>query len=368
MGADDSARALPRVSPNAWSAFLAAECASCALSERLGNAVAHLPDSMRETLQRAARAETQRVLAARAQLAAIDQLADRCGVEPVVLKGGVHAVDGGTAFDLGDIDLMLDAGALGILGGSLIASGGYRHHARPDQYLAAGAIAVELHDGLHVGFGVDVAAGAESRPLHGSRRLRRLAPVAHVAYCVQHSTTQHPQRRGHLRDLLLIADALDDCTPAERDAVARALDESPWRVAYRQTLTLAAAMRAGTLSAAPPDDPFTRHAAGKYAMSIWFVAGSGDAFPSLINHVPHFVASAGDGWRLVNGYLRTSVPPASRWYWPAAARFSTRLAEALGAVARTPYRVTALGYAFIVGMVIRWRVAFRWHIGAPARK
>jgi hypothetical protein len=100
-------------------------------------------------------------------------------------------------------------------------------------------------------------------------------------------------------------------------------------------------------------------AAGKYATSVWLPNGS-PGFPLHLDHVPHFVASWKDGWRLISGYLRTPVERESRWNSSAITRVSPRLAVVLGAIVRTPYRVVALGYALLVGMIIRANYRLRW--------
>jgi hypothetical protein len=351
---------MPSVSLDAWAFFLAAETCPRSLSARLGSSASALPADARDVLQRAARAEVQRVMAARAQLVVIDELAERLGVEPVVLKGGVHAADGGEAFDLGDLDLLLQSADVAVFGRALLDHAGYVYDPRFGQYKIEDGITVELHDGLEVGYGRDVVGGMESQALRGFRRLRRLSPAAHVSYCIQHTTTKHPLRRGHLRDLLLVADALDDCSPSELDAVQRALSSAASRALYAATFAVARLMQVHGSATVRMSDPFMRIAAGKYAMALWFPKGSPAAFPLLLDHIPHFFASPGDAWRLVSGYLRTDVEEASRWNFAFVSRLSPRLAVVLGAVVRTPYRLVALGYACAVGMIIRGNYVVRW--------
>ena len=358
VGPEQSVASLPRVALDAWRLFLAAETCSGALAARLGAAAALLPADACAALQRASLLEVQREMAARAQLATLDVIAEQCEVEPAVLKGGVHAADGGEAFDLADIDLLLDGGDAATLGRALIDEGGYSFDARTAQYRSDGAITVELHTDLEVGYGVEIAMQTETVRLGGFRRLRRLSPGAHVVHCIQHSTTKHALRRGHLRDVLLIADALDDCSPADIAAVARALHGSRVDGVYAATLALAQSMRA-TSSSGAPADPFVRMAAGKYATSVWLPLGA-PSLPLLLDHAPAFVASAADGWRVTKGYLTTEVQPASRWYSSRIARISPALATALGAIVRTPYRLVALGCAAVLGGVIRVVYALRW--------
>lgn len=366
---EDSAKTIPTVSPRAWALFLAAETVSRPLAARLGQFSALLPTSSQHALRHSAREEAQRVMAARAQLANIDQIAEWCALEPVVLKGGVHAADGGEGFDLGDLDLLLDSGDVVRFRQALVEQGGYRFHPRLDQLKLDGAITVELHDHLEVGYGIELAGGTANQHLAGFQRLGRLAPAAHVAYCIQHTTTKHPLRRGHLRDVLLIADALDDCSAEELVQLETALRASRSRDVYLQTLTLARSLQPCATTTSPVLDPFTRFAAGKYATSVWFPSGSAAAFPLLLDHIPHFVAPPADAWRLIVGYLGTDVQALSRWNSPLLSRVAPRLAIALGTIVRTPYRIVALAYALIVGVAIRILYALVWRsLASPNSK
>jgi hypothetical protein len=359
----------PNPSSGAWTLFLATEAFSGALSARLRDAAADLPPQARDSLERSTRAEVQRVMAARAQLAAIDGICDECGIEPIVLKGGVHAVDGGEAFDLGDIDLMLASSDLHALQRAMVDRGGYDLDIPPGfqvgtprgQLRTSEGIVVELHDELDVGLGIPVLANTHatgSQRLHGRRRLRRLAPPSHLVYCVQHTTTHHPFRRGHLRDLLLIADAMDDCAPDELDSARALLHQGTAATVYEKTLILADAMRSGS-PAGSAEDSFRRTAAGKYAMSAWFPNGSASRFAPAIDHVMHFAESTTDARRLIAGHL-TKDYASTRSVSPAIARYSAPLAKFVGLAVRTPVRIMTLAKAFAVALVVRANYALRW--------
>jgi hypothetical protein len=177
---------------------------------------------------------------------------------------------------------------------------------------------------------------------------------------IQHSTTKHALRRGHLRDVLLIASALDGCTASERDDVARAVHASPMRHVYEPTLALARATQREENAPAFAPDVFRRVAAGKYATCVWFPDGPPSMLPLFLDQVPHFVASSADARRLVVGYLNTENPVGSHWYSTSIARVSAPAARALGVAARTPYRLLALSAAGVLGAYIRWRYRRRW--------
>jgi hypothetical protein len=316
---------LPRVSPAAWRLFLAAEVIALPLSRRLGDSAAQLPPDARDALDAATSAEMQRVLAVRAQLADIDRIADTLGVEPVVLKGAVAAVDGDSPVDMGDIDLLARS------------------------FDAPGLMPVEFHEKLDVGYGLTSLGDASSMRLPGFRRLRRLTPVAHILYCLQHATTHHVVRRGHLRDVVLVANALERCTEEEQREVDAAISTSPAAPAYRASLGFSRTMR----------DPFELIAAAKYEMAVRWPGGAGPLFPLRLHHVPFFVASGDDGWRIIRSYLAGGVATDSRWYSTTIARRAPQLARWIAIVVRTPYRVVALAAAWVAARGITRRYSTR---------
>ncbi|MDB4916027.1 MAG: putative nucleotidyltransferase [Gemmatimonadetes bacterium] len=348
-------RPFPEVSVPSWRFFLATESCARHLVARLGSMAPTLPPAARAVLQTAARDETQRVMAARAQLMAMDGLAERLGLEPVVLKGGMHAIDGGDVFDLCDVDLLLPRDDIPPFTHAM-QQAGYRFNPSLEQLSMAGGVIVEPHYDLEVGYGVEVIGNGESVRMPVCRRLRRLAPAAHLAFCVQHTTTKHPLRRGHLRDVLLIADAMNDCSPAELADVRLALGHTTGAEVYLSTLDFADSIR----SHAPVHDPFVRVAAAKYATADWFPNGPTSDYPLQFDHVLQFVAPAAEWWRLVKGYLTTNRAPTSRGYSRTVARYSRPLAAGVAVMARTPYRLVALGNAFAVAMAIRICYALHW--------
>ncbi|MEP6733792.1 MAG: hypothetical protein ABJE10_24310 [bacterium] len=347
------AESAPRVSRDAWILFFAAETFAWPLARRLGDSVSLLPADAQTALTNAARLEMQRIMAARAQLDALDHVAALCYVQPIVLKGGVALADGSHGFDLGDLDLMLAPHEVEVFGRALVEHGGYHYNVRKGHYYADGALPIELQDKLEVGHGVKQLSELHTQRLSKYDRLCRLSPMGHVLYMIQHSTTKHALRRGHLRDVLLIGSALDACSTWELSAVESAVHESPMAHVYVPMLEFARATRVGDAPSGVLVDVFRPIAASKYATSVWFPRGSPPLFPLLLDQIPHFVASSSDGWRLAIGYLTTGNPERSHWYWPPLARVSALLARAVGMVIRTPYRMLALAMAAIVGTYIR---------------
>ena len=72
---------------------------------------------------------------------------------------------------------------------------------------------------------IDQSFGAplETRALTGYQALRRPIGAAAVVLLLEHSVVQHPHRRGHLRDLALLTDALRECSDVERAALSSRL-------------------------------------------------------------------------------------------------------------------------------------------------
>ncbi|HEX2079829.1 MAG TPA: nucleotidyltransferase family protein, partial [Longimicrobium sp.] len=206
-------------------------------------------------------------LAARAQLVELAEWAAERGVPLVVLKGGVAAVTGEPPVGMADLDVLVPRETAAELGGFLQESRGYGgaaalpgegaggHHI--PQRDAPGGIPVEVHRFLN-----DMPDPRtlidRSRAL-GTRGLRRLAPADHLWYLVIHSTASHPERRGSLRDLALVARAWTECGEAEREAVlaqARAHRLAPVLLSLLR-------MACGVAEAEAVEDRFPRESAAR---------------------------------------------------------------------------------------------------------
>lgn len=351
--------ACPPASSRAWALFLATEACAHALSTCLAADVALLPAHARCALEHATRLEVQRTMAARGQLAALDVLAAESGVSPTVLKGGVHIADRGEAFDLADIDLLLTTAALELFHGVVLERGGYVVAPSIEQLSMDGGITLELHDHLAVGPAKPIRLTGAARPIPGFRALHQLAPADHVIYCIQHSTTKHPFRRGHLRDVLMIADAMNDCSPYDLALVEELLAASEHGVTYSETLRLANAIRPGTAPGVPVRDVFRRIAACKYAAGQWIPDTSPLMAALTYDRVAQFITPPREWGAQIREYLVTDFP-ASRARIPFAARLSRRLTRPLELAVRTPVRLVALLSAFMIAMALRGIHAYRW--------
>lgn len=188
-------------------------------------------------LRAAATAELQRCLAARAQVAALGRWAEREGVPLVVLKGGRAAAAGDVRVGMQDLDVLVPLEAAGGLAAFLHEGLGFSlpagadselpgHHLR--QRVAPGALQVEVHRFLKE-LPETAALLERSVPLP-VRGVRGLAPGDHLLHLLLHTAASHPERRGRLRELILLAGAWNGCSPAEGAhtlATASAREDAP---------------------------------------------------------------------------------------------------------------------------------------------
>lgn len=260
----------PEADASAWRVFLAVE--GCAAPVRNALRAAGVRAGAGEgELDRAATRESQRVLSARAQVAAIDRLAAREGWRIAVLKGGV-ALQDAQPLDVGDLDLLAAPGDAPALLQALHEAGyaaygedhpapGPRDHHYAPRY-TPGAVPVEVHfrigemDPEHDLLGAAV-------PLERSRALLRLAPADHLRHVLLHTVVHHPHRRGRLRDLLLIAAAVRALGGAGAEAALAPLAGNPFAAQLGETLGAARALAEGRT----PEDWWRRAGGASYAAS-----------------------------------------------------------------------------------------------------
>lgn len=283
LGSRDGAKRLERLrrTPvDAWVLLLRAE--SCALPLlamfRADGALDALDDECRARLAAAESRELQRVLAARLVLRELDSIADGAGMRATALKGGAIAADTrAQPLDLGDVDVLVASGNATLLWDALAARGwapsargvtpadglGPRLHYAPlrsQRHL----LPVELHVGFAYG-ALDSADDAQDRaPITGYRALDRLVGPRALAATLGHSVVSHPHRRGHLRDLFLLAALLQELDEREMAALGTMLSRDPHHVELLGMFGQARALaeRDGTLADPPA---LRRFVAWKYA-------------------------------------------------------------------------------------------------------
>jgi hypothetical protein len=300
-GLDSTREPLLAAAPESWSFLLRVEC--CALP-----LLAHLRrEALLDGFDAAARAqllaaearELQRVLAARLIVRELDAIGERAGLRFTALKGGAVVADATRQpLDLGDVDVLVPSAtterawhALLSHGWSPVLSGvsptddlGTRGHYSPlrsDRH----QLALELHvryDYLDPGGAEQVPAVA---PIAGHRAVDRLTGAAAVAATLRHSVVAHPHRRGHLRDLFLLADLLKELDEDESSSLERDLSSAAQNV---ELLAMLGQARALAASEALCDPPVLRPlVCFKYAMAARTSAllGTGSSTWDAMSHV-----------------------------------------------------------------------------------
>lgn len=351
------ADAANRVDPRAWPAFLKIEACALPLGLALG---AHAPlEARRRALLGDARlAGVKRAMAARAQLATLDAISTRAGIALVVLKTAASMAAGGADADLGDLDLLVNPREEGAFARALLAAG-YRPGRGPTAYDLPGGLPVDLHVDLHIGPGVAFVAELNTIPLPPFRSLRRLDEVGSAVHLVQHGATQHPLRRGNIRDLSVLAEALERCTPDERHAVRAALARSPHAAAYLAGLDAADALRTGTLTRRMVA-PYEIFACWAYAVSLRAASHVDTLFPVNTHRSASHFSGARGTWLSAEALLLGATSPRSFWYSGWLGGRLPRTAAALSYVVRTPYRCVSLAVSAFTAAHARMRYATAW--------
>jgi hypothetical protein len=165
-----------------------------------------------------------------------------------------------------DVDLLAGDAERAALSAALVAEAGYTAYGGAALWhdaplLAPGGIQVEVHHRVE---GMEAPAAvllSSALPLDGAPGLLRLDDGAHRRHVLLHAASQHLHKRGSLRDLVLLAEALDGGDGAVA-ALAAETAGHPHAGAIRAHLAMAAALAAGRA----PDDPFRATAAGAYLL------------------------------------------------------------------------------------------------------
>ncbi len=255
---------LPPAGPEAWDLFLRVERVALPLCGPLGSGARTAEPA--EVLRRALLPEMQRALSARAMLKRIARVAAGRGLEVAVLKGAAAVLRRG-APDLADVDVLATPEHAAVLAEEVDRMG-YAEAGPPGAHAlklraAEDSIPVEIHATVP---GTHEAPRERLRPAAELPPLRVLHPADHLWYVLHRATEQHAERRGSLRDLLVLADALDACAADERAEVERwvAGHERPELLRRVLRMADAVARRTGAL-----DDGFRLDAAGRFVAALW---------------------------------------------------------------------------------------------------
>ena len=353
-------------STEAWRFLLRAECCALPLGDflRRRELVHILADPVREALRTAELLETQRVLAARTTLDALDVIGAQLGVPVVALKGGaVVATPGMAPLDLGDVDVLIarsdaervwdalrDQGwspALDGIGPGTLTD---RNHLYPLVPPGLG-LPVELHH--RVSYGAQPDRQLETEPIPGRASLRRLAPYDAVVVLLRHSVIAHPYRRGHLRDLFLLASELNRVTAVAQSALQTDLAGDLYAAELRDMLDLALAVRTPRSMSRPTSDRFV---AWKYASLLKLDAVVAEVLPGWLS-VAQIPLERSEVRRLaVRSQLKDAlgpVPPASGFRLAWSRRAPAPLRDVGSWLARAGWRLALLALLPLFGARVR---------------
>jgi hypothetical protein len=363
-----------RESAATWRLLLTAECCALPLAAflRRHDLLDRLASEPREALRAAEMRESQRVLAARTTIRALEDVGADIGVPLTVLKGGAVVAAGiDEPLDLGDVDVLVDPSQSSRVWDALLARGwspksvaitpgvrAARNHFDPLLPPGAG-LPIELHQQIHYGDSDRSPARTLSVPMDGWTALHRLPGPTSVVVALRHSVIQHPHRRGHLRDLFLLSREYSTLNGEGKQVVDDALRGDPHEIELRDLLGQARALseRMPLLDSAET----TRFVAWKYAslMKVDWVAGellpgwSGISHLALERDVLRRAAMR-EQLRYALGRVPLDSPFRTRW----SSRAPTAVREGIGWVARATYRLALVALLVALGRRVR-RVAER---------
>lgn len=203
------------LSQKSWDLFLEAERCAVPLMRRIAdhNLDETLSHEFKVRLEQRARAELLRIGSARRQLAVAAEVADELGCRVVALKGGVGAINLDQAVDLVDVDVLVEPQHARDFVMALDRRG-FRAGGSSVAHLAARwsdePLPIEVHTTwapfgrpLPYDFWHRIQQSEEFDGIH------LLSPPDHLWHILTHVVVSHPNRQGHLRELLLIGSAID---------------------------------------------------------------------------------------------------------------------------------------------------------------
>ncbi len=241
-----------------WQLFLRVERCAHPLRQSVDRhgLQSRFPVPFLELLTHEANWELQHIQSARRQLSMIGAWAAEHGCRPIVLKGGLAAL-GRSQVDLNDLDLLLAKEDAERLVAALLDRG-YRqfgfsgvHHLRG--IVLEGELVIEIHVTLDIeGTETDGALRNRIEVIPTSRGLWRLAPVDHLWHVLTHGVVKHNDRRGRVRDLLLLQHAIAACSAEDIEATRRRAAKHQWSDILRLSLDHGVRRSRGEAT----DDPF----------------------------------------------------------------------------------------------------------------
>jgi hypothetical protein len=249
----------PVASDEAWHLFLESE--QCAAALNTGSS--SVPGG--SLLAKYAISDVQRSLSARAQIAAIGAITREKGWPVVLLKGAVAAAEQRSLYLL-DVDVLVRAEHAALLAAELIRDGRFASggSASPRHIAPLGspfALPVEIHTSIDYRWTtITERAWRRIVPLDDMPGIWRLDPADHVVHLLSHIVLDHPERRGRLRDTLLLAWALEDMPASAAAEIACWIERNP----YVKPLTDQLAFGRTIARGEPGPDPFEAAAFARY--------------------------------------------------------------------------------------------------------
>ncbi|MEP7344856.1 MAG: hypothetical protein ABI877_06310 [Gemmatimonadaceae bacterium] len=392
---------LAGTSEAAWRLFLRAECCAAPIAAALRRqGVFELLPSATAAIVRAAESrELQRSLSARAQLGQLDALAHAAGLSATVLKGGALAAEG-AVIDLGDLDISSGDAERDALWSALIGCGytaestagltpaatttspREQRHAFGSHWRRlemAGGLPIEIHR-EPLGNVADVtvpsspwmssdhatrvaghreesgfALSGSTRPLRGFRSLVRRIGGAPLLDLLRHVVVQHTFRRGHIRDLIVVADAIGCCRAEELTAVRARCRRDAHSDELVAMLDQSTAIATGASIQDP--EPTRRTVARKYALVSGregWIARAVPRWPWQLAYVPLERASL-RRFELAS-LLRDVTLDHPLYQLQRIRAHAPRLADLIGAMMATGYRTLLAGAVAGAGPLVRHRM------------
>ena len=240
-----------------WRLFLRVDRCAYPLHQALERQalLSRVPAPFEELLLHEAEWELGHIRSARRQLQLIGAWAVRHGCRPVVLKGGLSALDH-SGIDLNDLDILLPKAEGERLVAALLEQG-YRQcgsagviHLRGIQ--RQGELMIEIHSALTAEEAE--SEGALRNPATVSPAaagLWRLPPGDHLWHVLLHGVVTHTPRRGRIRDLLLLGEAIAGCSTQDMEDVRRRIAAHELRDVLKVALEHALDWSHGQVTADP---------------------------------------------------------------------------------------------------------------------
>jgi len=181
-----------------------------------------------------------------------------------VLKGGLSALVGPGPVDLNDVDILLPEAAAAALA-TILDERGHGAIFSTAQHLGARIMPNALPVEIHLSLDADGSPPAERvwrglTPVPGCSGLHALAPADHLWHVLRHAVVDHPNRRGRLRDVIVVADAVAACGAEELTGLKTRVDQHEYATPLGDVLAMAHAMSTGV----PTADRFRHLALAHY--------------------------------------------------------------------------------------------------------